>query len=85
MPKTVPSEDARQRPLVVIAKKTYAMMRTPHSKVGVVPDFPARGRGRGPPRLRREAEHREEGEPEPQRPGGGDFEAIALPGARGPT
>src|SRR5664280_3757806 len=37
IPKTVPSDDARQSPLVVIAKKTYAAMRIPHSKVGLVP------------------------------------------------
>ncbi len=31
MPNTVPSDEARHRPLVVMAKKTYAVIRIPHS------------------------------------------------------
>ena len=37
MPNTVPSDDARHRPLVRIAKTTYPTMSRPHSKEGLVP------------------------------------------------
>jgi hypothetical protein len=36
MPNTVPSEEARQRPLVVMAKNTYPTISSPHSTDGVV-------------------------------------------------
>ena len=37
MPNTVPSEDERHSPLVMIAKNTYPTIIRPHSKLGVVP------------------------------------------------
>ena len=37
MPNTVPSDDDRHSPLVMMAKNTYPTIIRPHSKLGVVP------------------------------------------------